>query len=977
MELNRRARMKPGFPRGLVVAVALVAVGILVGGRWFYQDQKNHARQEVQDDLETIVKLKAEAIVNWRAEEFDFVASAAKSPFLAAALATGFANQAPEQRAAFIARLNDFKRNGHYEDVLLVDAAGQVQFRLMGQPRALAAEELAGWQQALGSNTTVMVDFFTPSGTRASRLSVVTPLRSAISGDPLTRTRYGLVFVINPENYLYPLLRSWPVARWTAGVELMRLVDGQVRCLQQQQPQAKGMVVENLSFAQTNAVCVMAAHGQRGVLAGANCQNKPVLAAAVAVTGSPWILLGTIDQDEVFSAWYEKSFLMVILLLVLLGGLALGFFGFWQRMEKRHYHAELEKQALRGHFERLVKYANDIIILADSNLYIVEVNERALEAYGYRQDELVGQPAHMLLPPAERPGLKTRIEAALTGRPVRVEVLHQRKDGTTFPVEVSTSSFLVDGQTFIQAIIRDITERRQAEEALRRSEEKYRQLVEHAHEAVFVVQDGLLRFVNPMCSVLTGRNEAELLGKSIFDFVTIDRDRLRAHHERVLCSEGAVPAEEFCAVLRPGEERWLLVNAVRIEWEGQPATLNFASDITERKRAAEVLQASEARLVYAQAVAHVGNWELTLASGSMWASAEALRIYGFDSASPVLPLATVQSRVLAEDRPRMDAALRILLQTKGSLFNEEYRITRANDGVQRVIHTRANLECDAEGRPLKLIGTIQDITERKHLEEMQAHMSAELRQKNQELQNVLFSASHDLRSPLLNIQGFSQRLDEVCAKVQRVLQPDADPAELQAVAPLVRDEAPKALRFIRISVEKMDALINGMLRLSRLGHVLLRPVALNMEQLLKQSLANLTSQLQASGGTVEIGTLPACHGDAGLVDQIFSNLLDNAIKYRDPARPLRIVVSGHSKGERVVYCVADNGLGLAPADQEKIWDLFHRVNPGGPPGEGLGLNLVRQIVERHHGRVWVEATLGEGSRFFVELPTRETMERQS
>lgn len=258
---------------------------------------------------------------------------------------------------------------------------------------------------------------------------------------------------------------------------------------------------------------------------------------------------------------------------------------------------------------------------------------------------------------------------------------------------------------------------------------------------------------------------------------------------------------------------------------------------------------------------------------------------------------------------------------------------------------------------------------RVQVEAERARLFEELTEKNKELERVLYAASHDLRSPLLNTYGFCKRLDDVQAQLsQAVLLPGVGAEARQVLAPLAHDVMPKALGCIHASVEKMNSLINGMLRLSRLGHMVLYAEPLEMNLLLRKVVSSLTFQLQTAHGAVELGALPDCSGDAGLVNQIFTNLLDNAIKYRDPARPLRIQVSGQITGERVVFCVADNGLGLAPGEQEKIWDLFHRVNPAGPPGEGLGLKLVRRIVWRHQGRVWVESTLGEGSRFFVALP---------
>jgi signal transduction histidine kinase len=159
-----------------------------------------------------------------------------------------------------------------------------------------------------------------------------------------------------------------------------------------------------------------------------------------------------------------------------------------------------------------------------------------------------------------------------------------------------------------------------------------------------------------------------------------------------------------------------------------------------------------------------------------------------------------------------------------------------------------------------------------------------------------------------------------------------------------------------------------MLQLSRLGQVAMRCERLDMNRLLQQVVATLTIQAEAAGAQIEIGSLPECVADASMVNQIFTNLLDNALKYRHPTRAPRIEVSGRVEEEQAVYCVADNGLGIAPEEVASIWELFRRLNPSGPVGEGVGLSLVRRIVERHRGRIWVESTPGLGAQFLVALP---------
>jgi signal transduction histidine kinase len=249
--------------------------------------------------------------------------------------------------------------------------------------------------------------------------------------------------------------------------------------------------------------------------------------------------------------------------------------------------------------------------------------------------------------------------------------------------------------------------------------------------------------------------------------------------------------------------------------------------------------------------------------------------------------------------------------------------------------------------------------------------TAELQRANEEIQRFAYIVSHDLRSPLVNVMGFTAELEQANKSLAQII----DRAEAEAPEILTeevrqaREELPEAIGFIRSSTQKMDRLINAILKLSREGRRTLTPEHLPMDRILADIAASLEHRTADIGATIEIETpVPDLTGDRLAIEQIFSNLLDNAVKYLDPARPGRIVVRGHKARGRVLYEVADNGRGVEPRDHQRIFDLFRRSGVQDQPGEGIGLAHVRALAHRLGATIDLDSTLGQGTTFRLSFP---------
>jgi PAS domain S-box-containing protein len=249
----------------------------------------------------------------------------------------------------------------------------------------------------------------------------------------------------------------------------------------------------------------------------------------------------------------------------------------------------------------------------------------------------------------------------------------------------------------------------------------------------------------------------------------------------------------------------------------------------------------------------------------------------------------------------------------------------------------------------------------------------DLQERNEELKAFVYSISHDLRSPLVNIKGFSgelgKSLKDIIALVNKCsfhLHPE-DQTRLQGIT---QSDIPAALKFIGTSSDKIDDLINSFLKLSRIGRRELVLEKIDMDALVRTLVRSFAKQIGDYGVIVNIGDLPPTIADRTAMEQIVSSILDNAFKYRDPARSGVVDITGAQTATETIYHIRDNGRGIAADDVHKVFDLFRRVGSQDIPGEGMGLAYAKTLIRRHEGRIWCDSELGTGSTFTFTIPQR-------
>jgi PAS domain S-box-containing protein len=588
----------------------------------------------------------------------------------------------------------------------------------------------------------------------------------------------------------------------------------------------------------------------------------------------------------------------------------------------------------------------------------VRVNRCYCDLVGYSADEMARTTSEAITHPddvrADRENVRRL--AADEVREFRTEKRHVRKDGSVVWVNFTVSPTWRPGERpeHHVAIVEDITERRRAQEALRQREEQLRLVTDHAPVLIaHIDRDGRYRFVNRAYAERLGLSAAEVVGKRIPEVVgRAAYESFRPHVEAALSGRRV----DFEAEVPYGGlgRRWMRCAYVpEVDAAGAVRGLiAVLHDITARKRGEErlrlVVEAAPCGMVMVgpDGTIVVANAQVEPLFGYspeelLGQSVEMLvpeRFRGEHPASRAGFFAAPQPRVMGAGR---------------DLYG------RRKDGSEVPVEIGLN-PIQTEGGPF-VIAALIDITARKRAEEEIRRLNAELegrvRQRtaeleaaNQELEAFSYSVSHDLRAPLRAIDGFSRIL-------------------LKDHAGELPPEGREFLQLVRDNARQMGQLVDDLLTFSRLGRQPVRKQPVDPGKLVRQCLEELPPEHEGRRVEVTVADLPACRAEPTLLKQVWVNLLSNALKYTRKCEHTRVEVGCLARDSGgPAYYVRDNGVGFDMRYADKLFGVFQRLHRAEDyEGTGVGLAIVRRVVQRHGGRVWAEAQPGRGATFYFTL----------
>lgn len=632
--------------------------------------------------------------------------------------------------------------------------------------------------------------------------------------------------------------------------------------------------------------------------------------------------------------------------------------------------AERKIQESSRYTRSLIEASMDPLVTISKLGKITDVNQATETATGVSRDRLIGSDFcdYFTEPEKAREGYQQVFEKgfirdyALAIRCVSGAVMDVLYNATVFKGENGE----VEG---VFAAARDITERKQAEDKVLEASRYTRSLIEASLDPLVTISaDGKITDVNQATENATGFSRDRLIGSDFSTYFT-EPEKARQGYRQVF-SSGLVRDYPLTLRQTSGSTMEVLYNATvfrnaRGEVEGVFAA---ARDVTDLKRTEQELRLSRERLALALKAGHSGTFDWDMQNNVNRWTPEVEEVHGLAPGEFGGTFEDWEAVVLPEDLPAVKVCIETSLKT--GEFAGEWRIRRHNDGQVRWITARAKILNDYHGKPWRMIGVNMDVTERKQAEEEVRKLNdelelrviqrtAELEAANKELEAFTYSVSHDLRAPLRHISGFSKMLSE---EFSASLPPDAQ----------------HHLQRIQEGTRRMGQLVDDLLNLGRVGRKELSLQVAGLRSIIDGVIESLKSDVGDRQVEWKIGDLPYVECDTTLIQQVFQNLLSNALKFTRPRAKAVIEIGQEQRdGSPVVY-VRDNGVGFSMKYADKLFGVFQRLHRAEDfEGTGVGLATVQRIVQKHGGRIWAEAELDKGANFYFTLGGSQSSEANS
>ncbi len=950
-------KQKPALPWPLIVLFLILSAAAVVVGILFYQNQKKQNLGISTKELSAIADLKVKQIIQWRSERIADGSNFSENKSMMRQFSRFMT--ARNNRSLKDELFQDLKAltdSYDYRSAIFVDRNCNVILYYPDQDTVIGTYLEALLNRVMLNEEIVVTDMHRAEGISFDHLDLLVPLKGPEIKD--TSVFGALVLRIDPSKVLFPIIQSWPSTTITSEVLLFhREGDSIVYLNELRHLENKAKVKKSIT--DERLVDAKALQGIWETDDAVDYRGVPVVAAMKKVPESSWYLVAKVDRKEVYSSLQPNLRLIVIIIVLFIfaTGSFLGFFWWNQRVRfyRQKYETELDRLALVRHFDYILKYANDIILLIDKDFVIIEANDKALETYRYEREELIGQPFSILHSYISMKEFENDFKPLDDIGYATFEAFHKRKDGSIFPIEISARRVDIEGVKYYQSISRDITERKLAEETLKESEEKFRKIFEESPLSIALTGKdmGIIRANSAYCRML-GYSEEELLGMTYKNFT---------HPDHIADDELSILQLVARNIPIYHTEKRYLKNDGSIIWGSTTVSiirnkngeihffLEMVEDITSKILAAAQLERSfslqKATLESTEDGILVidNNGKMVQHNrkfADMWRIPDDILLSGED--------VNIIHHVLDQLKEPEEFVNKI-----SRLYSDPDAIS--SDLIEFVdgrFFERYSQPQELSGQTVGRVWSFRDITQRKR-SEAEIIAAKEKAEESDRLKTAfLHNVSHEIRTPMNAIMGFSSLLNDPDLKV---------------------DERIQFIEIIMQSGNQLLSIINDIVDLASIesGQMKLNLKTININTALKNLCEQFSYKEKHQKVILRLKTPLENNESEILTDgtklvQILSNLVNNALKFTTEGK---IDVGYKLKDSFLEFFVKDTGIGIPKEYQSKVFERFYQVENRVSrqyPGTGLGLSICKAYSELLGGRIWLKSKPGEGTTFIFTIP---------
>jgi PAS domain S-box-containing protein len=937
----------------------LLLVGLSAVGFVSYQEYATHFRSQIEEQLTAIAALKTDGLVSWHRERMADAQVLRESLAFSALVARLVDDPADGEAAAQMQTwLDGLCTSYDYSQVGLLDTSGTPL--LASPPNATFDRHLMAYiPDSLQTGQLVFVDFHRHESDQTIHLSILVPVYANLEIDrPL-----GIVVLdIDPATSLYPYLAQWPGTSQTAESLLVRREGSEVLFLNPLQFDPQAALTLRFPLADTDILAVKAVLGETGVREGSDYREERVIGHVGAVPGTPWFLVTRQDTDEVLISIRQRMWQTIIFFASLIAASGAGLTLVWRQQRLRHYRERLlaagALQDSEARFRKAFQTSPDgITITRIQDGRLLSVNEGFCRILGYSEGEVLGKTSlelNIWVDPADH----EKIVAGLRehGQVTNYDASFRAKDGSLRQGLMSASLIELGGEKHILQTTRDVSERKQAEEALRESEDKFKYVFDYSNAGKSITLPSGEVHVNNAFATMLGYTSEEL-EQTRWQDITHPEDLERTQKEvdailrgekdtarftkRYLHKNGAVVWADVGTTLRRGEDGKALY------------FMSTVIDITAGKQAEQELEALSARQKAILAAVPDILMEVNTDKVYCWGNPAGLEFFGED--------------VISREAAYYFEGAQDTYNKVQPLFNGDEKVVyieswqRRKDGEKRLLAWWCKVLKDANGNPIGSLSSARDITETALAQEEIQKLNMELEKRVQErtreleqaqekllrqerlatLGQVAGSIGHELRNPLGVISNAVYFL--------KMTQPEGTGVNREY------------LDIIENETRIADKTITDLLNFARVKSKEKYPVV--VADLVKQALERFPLPA-AVALTLKIPSrLPGAYADPDHLVQVLGNLVRNAVE----AMPAggRLGISARRRAGMVAISVQDSGCGILAENMVKMFEPLFSTKP---TGIGLGLAISRKLIEANDGRIEVQSQPGKGSTFTVYVP---------